>query len=256
MAVVAVDRVDGLDGALLLAGAVGSLVSSAGKPEPPMHAPERWPYGGSRAGGPGVTTSTVSRSEHCDIGRPLRDRADPALLRVEVGAEAAAAAAGAGAGGDREPGLMDEAGQPLGRASPDDESGFEPRFSVPSAAVAREPATPTPSTIRSSRAFKHPNGAALRIAPLFGPALSDHVRAGSFALQSVERRRQSGRHDALGTSQATRKPPAEAGKGRGLRCSGAKDPLPGWLGLADGSPAPTSTASGRAAALPRGATGR
>ena len=72
-------------------------------------------------------------------------------------------------------GLMDEAGQPLGRASPDDESGLEPRFSVPSA-VGGNP-LPTPSTIRSSRAFKHPNGAALRIAPLFGPALSDHVRA-------------------------------------------------------------------------------
>src|SRR3954470_283906 len=28
---------------------------------------------------------------------------------------------------------MDEAGQPLGRASPDDESGLEPHFSVPSA---------------------------------------------------------------------------------------------------------------------------
>jgi len=27
-------------------------------------------------------------------------------------------------------GLMDEAGQPLGRASPDDESGLEPRFSA------------------------------------------------------------------------------------------------------------------------------
>src|SRR5215207_5613341 len=40
------------------------------------------------------------------------------------------------------------------------------------------------STIRSSRAFKHPNGAALRIAPLFGPALSDHVRAGPFSLQA------------------------------------------------------------------------
>ena len=41
---------------------------SAGKPEPPMHAPERWPYGGSRAGGHGVITSTVSRtrtSRHC-----------------------------------------------------------------------------------------------------------------------------------------------------------------------------------------------
>ena len=50
---------------------------------------------------------------------------------------------------------------------------------VPSRAVSRrEPAAPPPSTIRSSRAFKHPNGAALRIAPLFGPALSDHVRAG------------------------------------------------------------------------------
>ena len=34
MAVIAVDRVDGLDGALLLAGAVGSLVTSAEKPEP------------------------------------------------------------------------------------------------------------------------------------------------------------------------------------------------------------------------------
>ena len=41
---------------------------SAGKPEPPMHAPERWPYGGSRAGGHGVITSTVSRTRtlrHC-----------------------------------------------------------------------------------------------------------------------------------------------------------------------------------------------
>ena len=96
---------------------------SAGKPEPPMHAPERWPYGGSRAGGHGVITSTVSRNPNIAT-LALRDRADPALLRVEVGAEAAAAAAGAGAGGDREPGLMAEAGQPLGRASPDDESGF------------------------------------------------------------------------------------------------------------------------------------
>ena len=41
------------------------------------------------------------------------------------------------------------------------------------------------STIRSSRAFKHPNGAALRIAPLFGPALSDHVRAGPFGLREA-----------------------------------------------------------------------
>src|SRR5215213_11019817 len=113
-----------------------------------------------------------------------------------MGAEAAAAAAGAGAGGDREPGLMAEAGQPLGRASPDDESGFEPRFSVPSAAVAREPATPTPSTIRSSRAFKHPNGAALRIAPLFGPALSDHVRAGPLPAGFAESREGRSRDEA------------------------------------------------------------
>ena len=83
---------------------------------------------------------------------------------------------------------MAEAGQPLGRASPDDESGLEPRFSVPSA-VGGNPLRRRPSTIRSSRAFKHPNGAALRIAPLFGPALSDHVRAGPFALRAARRRR-------------------------------------------------------------------
>jgi hypothetical protein len=91
-------------------------------------------------------------------------------------------------------GLMDEAGQPLGRASPDDESGLEPRFSVPSA-VGGNP-LPTPSTIRSSRAFKHPNGAALRIAPLFGPALSDHVRAGPLPTGFAESREGRSRDEA------------------------------------------------------------
>ncbi len=49
------------------------------------------------------------------------------------------------------------------------------------------------STIRSSRAFKHPNGAALRIAPLFGPALSDHVRAGPFSVAGATGRAFLGR---------------------------------------------------------------
>ena len=99
---------------------------------PPMHAPERWPYGEieswwawrdhlDRVQDPHI--ATLKREADCEIARILR------CCEFEVGAEAA----GAGAGGDREPGLMDEAGQPLGRASPDDESGLEPRFSVPSA---------------------------------------------------------------------------------------------------------------------------
>ena len=62
MAVVAVDRVDGLDGALLLAGAVGSLVSQCWETRAlrctHLSAGRR---ATSRAGGHGVTTSTVSR---------------------------------------------------------------------------------------------------------------------------------------------------------------------------------------------------
>ena len=62
MAVVAVDRVDGSDGALLIAGAVGSLVSQCWETRSPqMHAPERWPFGDIESWWHGVTTSTVSR---------------------------------------------------------------------------------------------------------------------------------------------------------------------------------------------------
>src|SRR4051812_2228431 len=77
----------------------------------------------------------------------------------------------------------------------------EPRERVKAAFLSslsrrREPAAPTPSTIRSSRAFKHPNGAALRIAPLFGPALSDHVRAGPLPTGFAESREGRSRDEA------------------------------------------------------------
>src|SRR4051812_22483118 len=77
----------------------------------------------------------------------------------------------------------------------------EPRERVKAAFLSslsrrREPAAPTPSTIRSSRAFKHPNGAALRIAPLFGPALSDHVRAGPLPTGLAESREGRSRDEA------------------------------------------------------------
>src|SRR5829696_3138264 len=81
MGVVAVDRVDGLDGALLLARAVGSLVSQSGNRSPPMHAPERWPYGEieswwawrdhlDRVQDPNI--ATLKREADCEIARILR----------------------------------------------------------------------------------------------------------------------------------------------------------------------------------------
>src|SRR5829696_8133266 len=68
-----------------------------GNRSPPMHAPERWPYGEieswwawrdhlDRIQDPNI--ATLKREADCEI-------ADPALLRVAVGAEAARAA-GAG----------------------------------------------------------------------------------------------------------------------------------------------------------------
>src|SRR3954470_15505406 len=70
----------------------------------------------------------------------------------------------------------------------------EPRERVKAAFLSslsrrREPAAPTPSTIRSSRAFKHPNGAALRIAPLFWPRALGPRQGGAFRLAGVQDRR-------------------------------------------------------------------
>ena len=154
---------------------------------PPMHAPERWPYGEieswwawrdhlDRVQDPHI--ATLKREADCEIARILRcckSRWEPKRPWCRGGW-----GPGAGADGRSRPAPWPSIARRRERVRAAFFSSLSRR---------RDPAAPTPSTIRSSRAFKHPNGAALRIAPLFGPALSDHVRAGPFSVAGGRRRR-------------------------------------------------------------------
>ena len=176
------DRVDGLDGALLLAGDVGSLVSQGWETGALRCTHPRdglfgdieswwaWRDQLDRVQDPNI--ATLKREADCEIARILRccearwEPKRPARLVP-------------GRGGDREPGLMDEAGQPLGRASPDDESGLErvSQFPQPSAGTRCADAV-NHSFIASVQASQW---GGVAYSPAIGPALSDHVRAGPFA---------------------------------------------------------------------------
>src|SRR3954464_3468709 len=82
--------------------------------------------------------ATLKREADCEIARILRcceSRWEPERPRPRPapGGGGGAGAGWGGGGGGPGAGADGRAGQPLGRASPDDEGGLEPRFSVPSA---------------------------------------------------------------------------------------------------------------------------